>query len=76
MSDHDARELFGDRPTLDDLAPRDHFCWLSVTEDEAVDLAAGYAPKTVQAMARMACETDDARCRRNAAKPLRPKARR
>ena len=48
---------------------------ICVSEEEVIDLAAGYAPKTVVAMARMLIETDDARCRRNAEKPARKKAR-
>ena len=46
---------------------------ICVSEEEVIDLAAGYAPKTVVAMARMLIETDDDRCRRNAAKPMKPR---
>jgi len=48
----------------------EHGYSICVSEEEVMDMAAGYCPKTVRAMCRMLIETDDERCRRNAEKPL------
>lgn len=44
---------------------------LQLTEEEALDLAAGTVPHTVRAMARWLCEDLDAQLRRNADRPVR-----
>lgn len=54
-------------------AERESGYCICVSEDEVIDLARGYCPKTVASLARMLIETDDDWLRRNAEKPDAPK---
>ena len=49
-------------------------CYLMLTEDEALDVASGYVPNSVKAMARLMLDYAE-EDRRRAARPVRTKKR-